>query len=668
MTQSFINSDTLQPSRFGELYTDRDLKIFGEARWVAASNVVQTQDLSILVSAKDGGSTVVNEVPNLTYSLPANGDALWVRINRSSVGSPYTLVNAVDLVVYSSGSQPKPSENWFQLFIRHDNEIITCGGFVLSNSSQYTKIGFTRSSDYDLIVGPVNDPRATHFDIQAAVNEAVDGNRILILEGDYTLSAIVSVSGKTLTIEGEGWNSRIINGAALANAFTLVSASASVNASEGNGSRIIGLRLQGFNSSVSFNAATFGIRNSQVDVWLINGASYVAPTVVGTGVSENNNVVENVYSAALTPNYSKFIYNVSSSSDGTLIKHSTQENFDNRLRVGSAANTGRFKLPAYTTANRNAATGLEAGELFWDSDTETLEARSASGFVSFAPLPVGTIIALGGTFASANNVGAYVSAPNPPVNYKLCDGTLIADAKSIFNTRYVPLLTDDRFLQGHTSGGPLSNTPNDTGLAHTHTMPAANLAHTHTISHTHPVTVNPGPAFASTGNIPAPTVTGAGPASSHSHPHPHVHNMGIQLNAPGNRYWAIDVNSGINPIGVGDLLPTNPVNLSPTNSGLISGGMAFVEFSNTPQIAYRILTTGSSSPVTSGSTFTPHTHPFPHTHTIPALSGSTGAASPAASGAASFSVAEPTRLTGSGLSTFDRRPKYLSVKYYLRIF
>ncbi len=76
--------------------------------------------------------------------------------------------------------------------------------------------------------------------------------------------------------------------------------------------------------------------------------------------------------------------------------------------------------------------------------------------------PVGSILAyMPGGFSATNNVtwltgGPVGAAPTPlqinnylPTNWRVCDGTLCADAASaMFNGRYLPKLTDGRFLMG----------------------------------------------------------------------------------------------------------------------------------------------------------------------------------------------------------------------------
>jgi len=107
-----------------------------------------------------------------------------------------------------------------------------------------------------------------------------------------------------------------------------------------------------------------------------------------------------------------------------------------------------------------------------------------------AAVPVGAIVAfIGGYFGASGNgsfinvIGNTVADVNTRLNSKgwyVCDGTALnLPASPIFNGvgRYLPNLTDSRFIQGSTSAGDVggSNT-----TAHTHT-----IAHTHTMAHVH---------------------------------------------------------------------------------------------------------------------------------------------------------------------------------------
>jgi hypothetical protein len=107
-----------------------------------------------------------------------------------------------------------------------------------------------------------------------------------------------------------------------------------------------------------------------------------------------------------------------------------------------------------------------------------------------SPIPVGVVMPfIGGYFTSGANggftdvLGNTPAAVNATVNangFYVCDGAALDHPMSpIYNGagRYLPNLTDDRFLMGDTAAGVVGG---DNDMVHTHT-----IAHTHTITHTH---------------------------------------------------------------------------------------------------------------------------------------------------------------------------------------
>jgi hypothetical protein len=105
--------------------------------------------------------------------------------------------------------------------------------------------------------------------------------------------------------------------------------------------------------------------------------------------------------------------------------------------------------------------------------------------------PIGCVLPfIPGYFTNGSNAGfTYLSTVYDTLSdsYKICDGSLLNDSSSsIFNgaNRYLPNLTDDRFLMGNTSYGVTGG-----GEAHYHSLGtgsniaiAAGGAHTHTVT------------------------------------------------------------------------------------------------------------------------------------------------------------------------------------------
>lgn len=120
--------------------------------------------------------------------------------------------------------------------------------------------------------------------------------------------------------------------------------------------------------------------------------------------------------------------------------------------------------------------------------------------------PVGSIVAyVPGYFTNGSNAGFThqmvsantVAAVNALLNssgWYVCDGAALNDADSgIFNGvgRYLPNLTDDRFLMGDTVAGGIGGA-NSNNISHTHTTGNFTLTTSHIPSHRHSVTVTGG--------------------------------------------------------------------------------------------------------------------------------------------------------------------------------
>jgi len=113
-------------------------------------------------------------------------------------------------------------------------------------------------------------------------------------------------------------------------------------------------------------------------------------------------------------------------------------------------------------------------------------------------VPVGSIVAWNPGYYLDGSNGTFVNASFLPTNsvagansylnprgYYVADGSVPAVVGSpIWNAagRYLPNLTDDRFLMGTTSAGAMGGS--NTMLDHTHTH-SLNMAHTHDMTHSH---------------------------------------------------------------------------------------------------------------------------------------------------------------------------------------
>jgi hypothetical protein len=123
----------------------------------------------------------------------------------------------------------------------------------------------------------------------------------------------------------------------------------------------------------------------------------------------------------------------------------------------------------------------------------------------YGRVPVGSVIPIVGVYQSTSNGGTFTSASLPSSGiitddgFQRCDGAIVNNPSSVFNGKYVPNITDDRFIQGSTSAGSISsdtgvNNGDNTVTLTTNEMPShqhgtnvsnTNLSHAHTYHHGH---------------------------------------------------------------------------------------------------------------------------------------------------------------------------------------
>lgn len=183
--------------------------------------------------------------------------------------------------------------------------------------------------------------------------------------------------------------------------------------------------------------------------------------------------------------------------------------------ISGSTQTGKHTRTTFK-AVLSAKPSLSAGEAALY--TKTLNGKAelfyedSDGSEFLAMVPVGSIIPfIPGYFTGAANAGYTfqlgsantVAAINTLLNaygWYVCDGAVLNLATSpIFNGsgRYLPNLTDDRFLMGDTVAGGVGGA-NTNDLSHTHATGNFTLTSSHMPAHTHTFTTDAGGSHAHT--------------------------------------------------------------------------------------------------------------------------------------------------------------------------
>ena len=159
---SFIDPVTLQPNRLGELYSDRNIMITGQARWDAASQQVQispSTGLSIITAPVNGGAAAITTIAggtNLQLLWDAGssrGSSVWIDINRMSGTKTVSVGNGI--TIYGPTSVPHPTESSIMVLYRASStDVIATASFLVAAGPIYTKLGAgTGQRVYSAIVG-----------------------------------------------------------------------------------------------------------------------------------------------------------------------------------------------------------------------------------------------------------------------------------------------------------------------------------------------------------------------------------------------------------------------------------------------------------------------------------------------------------------------------------
>lgn len=207
---TYIDPNTDLPQNLGEIYSDRNIRIVGQARINPLnSNQIDTLNLQVLCTPSGGGAEGVASIPDGTYTLTGIGSSLWVKIQRSGTAT-------VTPEIYAAGDQPKSRRDYVQVFYHAAaNKIVSISSFLIYEGPLYTRLGYgVGQRIYEAIVGDSGDDHVTHIDLQTAINEVADGSWILVKKM-CAVSTTINTNSKTIKLVFSGSGSGLqANGAA----------------------------------------------------------------------------------------------------------------------------------------------------------------------------------------------------------------------------------------------------------------------------------------------------------------------------------------------------------------------------------------------------------------------------------------------------------------------
>ena len=195
---TYIDPTTELPQNLGEIYSDRNIRIVGQARInPSVANQIDTIGIKVLCTPQSGGAEGVSAITDGSYALSGTGSSLWVKITRSGTVT-------VTPEIYATGAQPKSRKDYVQVFYQtSSSQIVSISSFLIYAGPLYTRLGYgVGQRTWSAIVGSASDPHATHTDLQTAINDSPNGGRILI-KTLLTLNSTVNVT-KSLVLNFQG--------------------------------------------------------------------------------------------------------------------------------------------------------------------------------------------------------------------------------------------------------------------------------------------------------------------------------------------------------------------------------------------------------------------------------------------------------------------------------
>jgi len=239
---TYIDPTTELPQNLGELYSDRNIRIVGQARINPLNpNQIETLGVQVLCTPIGGGAESVSNITNGTYTLLGVGSSLWVKITRSGTAT-------VTPEIYAAGSQPKSRRDYIQVFYQSaSNQIVSVSSFLIYQGPLYTRLGYgVGQRIYDAIVGNSGDDHVTHTDLQTAITDTPDGGSILIKKM-CLVTTTITTSGKCIKFCFSGYGTGLQK-----------SGSATTGISFGKiGCQLVGFgTITGFTTGVDLNTMT----------------------------------------------------------------------------------------------------------------------------------------------------------------------------------------------------------------------------------------------------------------------------------------------------------------------------------------------------------------------------------------------------------------------------
>lgn len=345
-------------------------------------------------------------------------------------------------------------------------------------------------------------------------------------------------------------------------------------------------------------------------------------------------------------------------------------------RINTIYNGSEILVPTGNTTQRPVTPST--GMFRYNTDTNQFEGY-ATAWMPVGGVPIGAVIPfIGGYFTNGSNAGytnvlggtagntiANVNSLLNSTGWYVCNGATINLANSpIFNgsNRYLPNITDSRFIMGSTSSGSIGGS-NSTD--HLHVM----NGHTHGMGHTHPIP--------HTHNVAAHSHT----MQSHEHTVPN-HTHGIPIHGHGHTFAVVS-----NTLTIANLAAhTHGIGVQHNSSSNLGAGSSFKTV-NIVSPGYTSTSTGSttahghtlSGAVSNAAGFKTSDRPEFRTTGGPVDSSGTALNNTSTtslvtqgtnttdSSATTKTITDSTTSTSQS-TTIENRPSFISCIYIMRVF